>query len=161
MVGSCSAACGQTGPRCFSECCFWVPGGALCSSALTHPSFVYKSGGWRCVQGTQNLVAGVLDLQQRCCGRGPSSWWHQEATTCQGWAFPAIPCKPRRQTAGDSPAHPGSPGPPPEPITAPCSCSSLFSLKQGWKRGRIQCCSSSPALLECGRGREASHQPNS
>lgn len=82
-----------------------------------------ESHGWSV--GCTAEMAEPLPRGSRCCARGDLgasfSWWHQEATTCQGWAFPAIPYRPHRQTAGGSPAHPGPPG---EPITPPCSSSS-------------------------------------
>lgn len=96
----------------------------------THPGHP-KPCGWSVeFSAEMGITHGAEPLPGVAGDLGASfSWWHQEATTCQGWAFPAIPCRPRRQTAGDSPAHPGSPGPPPEPITPPCSSSSLLLFK--------------------------------
>ncbi|XP_038011964.1 uncharacterized protein LOC119708963 [Motacilla alba alba] len=130
MVGSC---CGQTGPRCSWDCDFWVSGVVV---PLLSPARVLcarvedgdrsrepKPCGWS-VEYAPEMLRPCLGAGG-CCGRRPWSIFILVAPRGRHMPGLGIPRHPM-QTAGDSPAHPGSPGPPPKPTTPPCSSSSLF-----------------------------------
>lgn len=119
---------------------------------------------------------GAASCHAEDCGVS-FSWWHGEATTCQGWVSMLVrhshPVHPHRQTAAGlegSRRLPGSsratwattesqPATCPSHHLAPLPRSRSYKQQQQ-KRG-IQHFNFCPALLVCRRGREPSHQQNS